>query len=536
MMERLINKVSEQELKMLDSYRRSYVEDARGRLAPSAEVLSCWDSAKTAGRLYELLGGNLMISKDIISEKTDVEIERLIDNLYYRKGEFVKAWENFVYTKFYDLKLDIENPEYVMYYNMDKLMLPNSLLDNTYKGETFFVTFPNGDKYKVQKGCKVSKALGKIAEAFELPGFEEFRIAHSQILNERKLKGKMTLSIHPLDYVTMSDNDCDWSSCMSWKEDGEYRRGTVEMMNSPFVIIAYLSAKDEMCMPGGGTWTNKKWRELFIVTDNFIGGIKGYPYWNRDLEKKALEWIKELAVENWSGRGVEYTDNLYKIFAPNQSCEVYVDEMEKNVRFRLWTDAMYNDCYDEHYVYINKNLENTCIDLCYSGVGQCMWCGEETNDFSYESNLACGGCDDELYCTKCGERITHGYEHWVGDECYCEYCYDDLPYCDGCEETVAYDSSLHRIYLCKNDKIYKWYYVDLCYDCFNYNPYVTKYKKRRLVENLYEVNYFSVDEILQNNDEEAKNYIEGIFSRCVSREDIFSDTLDSPYWSIENAA
>lgn len=535
-MKRLINKVSEQELKMLDSYRRNYVEDACGTFAPSADILECWDSAKTTGRLYELLGNNLMVSKEIVAEKSDDEMSRLIDDLFYKRGEFIRAWQDFIYTKFYDLKLDIHNPEYVMYYNMDKLMLPSALLDNTFKDETFFVDFPNGDKYKVQKGCKVSKALGKIAEAFGIPGFEEFRIAHSQILNERKLKGQMTLSIHPLDYVTMSDNDCDWSSCMSWREDGEYRRGTVEMMNSPFVVIAYLSAKDDMRM-GDGYWSNKKWRELFIVTDEMICGIKGYPYWNRNLERVALDWLKELAIENWGEKCKNYTEKPYMMFAPNNTALIDVDEMDTRIRVHLWTDAMYNDCYDEHFAYFNKDMSETSIDMCYSGVGQCMWCGKETGDFSYESNLICGCCDNELYCTKCGERIHEDDAYWVNGECYCEYCYQDLPYCDSCEETVSYDSSMNRVYISNGNKIYKWYYVDLCYDCFYYNSFVQKYLKKTKVEDYYYVNHIMIDKVVEDNDQDAKDYFLHTFARCLSsNEDIFSDNLDSPYWTVETAA
>ena len=75
------------------------------------------------------------------------------------------------------------------------------------------------------------RVLSKIATAYNLPGFEDFRIAQSLVTNQANLKGYITLSIHPLDYMTMSDNNCGWDSCMSWQEEGCYRQGTVEMMN-----------------------------------------------------------------------------------------------------------------------------------------------------------------------------------------------------------------------------------------------------------------------------------------------------------------
>jgi hypothetical protein len=111
-----------------------------------------------------------------------------------------------------------------------------------------FVSPKDGSKVTITLGMKFMKALGKVVEAYNLDQemFEEFRIAHSQILNDKKLSGRLCLSIHPLDYMTMSDNESDWGSCMSWREGGCYRRGTVEMMTSPVVVVAYLKSEIDM--------------------------------------------------------------------------------------------------------------------------------------------------------------------------------------------------------------------------------------------------------------------------------------------------
>jgi uncharacterized protein YozE (UPF0346 family) len=114
---------------------------------------------------------------------------------------------------------------------------------------THVVWFNNKeDSIKIQEGAKVMKLLAKIAKSINAEeSFEEFRLEHSRILNTKDLKGTLCLSIHPLDYMTMSDNASNWSSCMSWREDGCYRAGTIEMMNSPCVVVAYLkSAKEDL--------------------------------------------------------------------------------------------------------------------------------------------------------------------------------------------------------------------------------------------------------------------------------------------------
>ena len=90
----------------------------------------------------------------------------------------------------------------------------------------------------------------------------------------------------------MSDNNEDWESCMSWTQGGEYRVGTIEMMNSPYVIVAYL--KSHHNLEWADNWNSKKWRELYICSNDFVRSITGYPYKDEKITKLVLEKIREL--------------------------------------------------------------------------------------------------------------------------------------------------------------------------------------------------------------------------------------------------
>ena len=88
---------------------------------------------------------------------------------------------------------------------------------------------------------------------------------------------------------------------MSWDECGDYRIGTVEMMNSKNTIVAYLKGDTEMTRAYNTytknynfKWNNKKWRELFVIDEATLLGIKGYPYAHSELEAQVFNWIKEL--------------------------------------------------------------------------------------------------------------------------------------------------------------------------------------------------------------------------------------------------
>ena len=225
------------------------------------------------------------------------------DHIGYRAKMFIDAYYDMLNDKYYRTN---------EYYNLKRLVDFTELAANVYEGETCELTVDLEKPIKVQHGCKNTRVLGKIADAYKLPHFEDFRLVHSQVLNQKKLNGIMCLSIHPLDYMTMSDNNCNWESCMNWYSHGDYRIGTIEMMNSPMVVEAYLEA-DHPYYPidnRSWTWSNKRWRCLYIVHPDIITEIKQYPYHNEFLSKEVLGWLKELAQKNnnWA-----YKDNLSSV-------------------------------------------------------------------------------------------------------------------------------------------------------------------------------------------------------------------------------
>ena len=175
---------------------------------------------------------------------------------------------------------------------------------------------PHADTSKpleLKSDMKLMRMMAKIVDWFELDkeAFEQFRILHSRVLNDRMINANITLSIHPLDYLTMSDNACDWESCMNWYQGGDYRLGTVEMMNSPVILEAYVESEHPYCPidRDNRTWSNKRWRCLYIVNKDIITEIKQYPYNNIYLRDYVLNKIKQLAEQNM---GWHYDDKMYE--------------------------------------------------------------------------------------------------------------------------------------------------------------------------------------------------------------------------------
>jgi hypothetical protein len=406
----MLDKITDNEYTLMHHYRDwyawsdsdSYINHDR-TISVRSVLEKVW--AKTNQTLFNLLGNELIISKELSFEKSEdelyVEFCEMFDDRksYGREGR--TAWEfraNFwdwfteffpIYHDWYDYKTNsfvtptleeraINEVNIPIREGCAELMSYTTLSKNRYEGPSFTVELREGRKYTVSTGCKPMKALAKIAEAHNIEGFEDFRICHSLVLNQKKSVGELCLSIHPMDYWTMSDNDCDWDSCMNWREQGGYRAGTVEMMNSPCVVVAYLKASDPFYISRGMEWNNKKWRQLFIVNEDVIMGIKDYPYHNPNIGKVVNAWLKELAEKNL---GWKYCDKLLpyhpgeEIAHPN-----YPDE--KKFAFYFHTNDMYNDtgCCN-HYIYIRDTLHESGKDfysptINYSGKSQCVSCGE----------------------------------------------------------------------------------------------------------------------------------------------------------------
>lgn len=445
----LFEGLTDNEKSAMRDYISAYAESENGLLTDLETIMEPWNNAKQF--LYRVLGNGLRIEKEVEYQRPQEELERSIERL-------INFWDSpyrqFRETFYEKLKAAILNnndlaelrekygevPTFYYANLIENLSRVGALAKNEYymgwefeqRGITRMDLKISADKkISFEEGMRPMRVIGKIVKeiAPELQNtYEQFRIAVSQITNQRCLKGYLGLSIHPLDYMTMSDNNSGWSSCMSWQEHGCYRSGTVEMMNSPMVVVGYLRGDKDMELNCGNTtmnWTNKKWRQLFIVDEHILTSVKSYPYYNESLEFECLSWLRNLAITNG---GMTYSDVRHTF----SSCSF-------NNRIFFRTNAMYNDfgttdshCYlaDETYADSNGSYQGA-VYINYSGVRECMSCGTIHGYFESaeepESALCCDNCwegdRDINYCVCCGDALYEDEICWHDYEPYCEACF-----------------------------------------------------------------------------------------------------------------
>ena len=235
----LIDQLTKEDKTKIENYISLYGIE-RDRFIGIDNWLENW--AKNKIKLYKLLNNNMIYRIPFEYNKSENDLQRQIEELC-KESSFITKFEDWVHS---------ESSHFIFeeYLNMPpcEWIHPRTIcLDRVRFGFKFKLEGKQ-KTFQIQPGAKPIRAISRFLNYFkELEGvdelireFEDFRIKHSLILNDKTIKGNLVISIHPLDYMTMSDNDSKWQSCMTWVNDGCYHVGTVEMMNSNNVLCCYI--------------------------------------------------------------------------------------------------------------------------------------------------------------------------------------------------------------------------------------------------------------------------------------------------------
>ena len=188
-------------------------------------ILNEWSNNKKY--LYSLLNNSLAIRSGPIVLSGKGQAEKMVNALdKYGGNNFIKQL--------------IEKSKTIPELNtiIDTACLPINLFNNKW-------IFGNikKDNLIIQNGAKITTIFKKLAQYFSINSelFNNFLQAQSMATNLKDVYSKeftIYLSIHPLDFFTLSDNMNNWSTCLSWNEDGGSKLGTIELMNNKTAIIA----------------------------------------------------------------------------------------------------------------------------------------------------------------------------------------------------------------------------------------------------------------------------------------------------------
>ena len=397
------------------------------------------DWAKNNFRLYHFLGDQLIYKIPYCYEKPATALKKELDS-------FKDSIKSSIFFDFCNDNFFVAEGICPIVYDFVTKCLNYRSLERDAADYSIKIKLPGKRKtFQIQGEAKPLRSLAKFLNYCKDCGDQEFQdrtkelievvdnlvVRYSQIYNDKMLRGNLVLSIHPLDFITMSDNSLNWRSCMNWTNGGCYRVGTIEMMNSNNVICCYLESSNDLFSFGKDEdkdnplyqWSNKKWRQLIYLTKDIIVTGKPYPYVNEELSKQILEVARDLAKKNlhWTySFGPElYKDMKYinSTFSMERAKRFIRMKSMKKHNIIFDTKGMYNDMLNDSFTNYwcvrNKVPHNKVIS--YSGKAPCLCCGEsiltlndeycdDYNDRYYSTkDVVCSSCLDSMRCSLCGD-------------------------------------------------------------------------------------------------------------------------------------
>jgi hypothetical protein len=175
----------------------------------------------------------------------EIKSNKVLEQWYEAKRDIIDSWGG---------KLIVELPERVTFElspeekqrRLDEFIETIEEIYDNYNLVNFITSvqkdfFSNhlSKEYRSRTGALIPKGT-KVVKAFKY--FEEdekalydLQTQASMIIQEDKISGTLCMSVHPLDFLSSSENTYHWRSCHSL--DGDYRAGNLSYMLDSSTVI-----------------------------------------------------------------------------------------------------------------------------------------------------------------------------------------------------------------------------------------------------------------------------------------------------------
>ena len=337
---------------------------------------------------------------------------------------------------------------------------------------------------QIPEGMKLIKAFKFFEEDKKV--LRDLQDKASQLIQENKITGKLCFSVHPLDFLSSSENTYNWRSCHAL--DGEYRSGNLSYMLDTTTFLVYIKGADDVTLPAFGPevkWNSKKWRMLIHAQedDQIMFAGRQYPFQSYDGLTQVLNVYNNLyqmdkglespfapchhKYHSWRADYVNgYVpydvpadaepiplDDKYLIYG--NSLVALNDVVKAGPGAMNYNDILFSTCYEFPYYAILNPWGYHCVrslqehPIIVGAGAYCLHCGEY--EITNAETMRCNECEmdygyeeNDIYgsCACCGRRIYLDDAPYVGryDEPVCDDCFRERCFvCDNCGE--AYFSS-----------------------------------------------------------------------------------------------
>lgn len=341
---------------------------------------------------------------------------------------------------------------------------------------------------KTREGAKTSRVVNKVCRYLgydKFPDYQREFAKFSDAINPLKIVRHTVLSIHPVDYLTMSFGN-SWASChtidkrnkrdMPNSYEGAYSSGTMSYMLDSCSMVFYTV---DAAYNGNDYFTQDKiTRQMFHFAEDKLVQGRLYPQscdYGAEEAYTANRNIVQKIIADCFG-----FNNLWNLSKGTE-------KISKNVE-------SYGTHYKDYYYYENCTMStiqgsenNNKVHIGSRPI--CIECGYAHSE---EESINCCHKNGGMTCADCGDEIDDDDVYWIDGDPYCRDC---VSYCDRCEtyhrmEDYYIDSE--GIYVCED--CYNEYYTS-CGHCGNNinidNAYWVESDREYVCSSCYDRHYFT---------------------------------------------
>lgn len=310
-------------------------------------------------------------------------------------------------------------------------------------------TIPNSE---IPQGMKLLKAF-KYFEPNKA-ALRNIQDIASQIIQENKIRGTLCFSVHPLDYLSSSENTYNWRSCHAL--DGEYRAGNLSYMVDNCTFMVYLKGADNQHLYGFGSveWNSKKWRMLIHAseTDDIMFAGRQYPFSSKSGIDTVLNIYNNLMISEklespfyhgsyhkYGSWRADYIDSYVPFDATDME-----DVVHLSGKYLVYANQLIdlNRVVLEGPNCLNYNdiLKSTCYRYPYYAILDPY--GYHSVEHLLNHPVVVG---DEVPCLHCTKELIHNTETMRCDDCELEFGTEEndvYSSCDCCGARIYVDDAI----------------------------------------------------------------------------------------------
>lgn len=312
--------------------------------------------------------------------------------------------------------------------------VPQAAIDFLWDNAAGFYDNKTNDDRKLTKSLKEFMSGAELRQAQDIV---------SKYIQANKIRGNLYLSVHPLDFLTSSENNANWTSCHSL--DGDYRAGNLSYAVDDCTVICYLADPAPVQLkqfPQGLLWNNKKWRRLLhfshypVRRSDIVYLGRPYPFPHDTLTHFVQNYIMGTkmvsTIHSTKLLGQHYllfddAVNMRYLASSDSHYVGYNDLIQSNVYSPIaW---MYEDTFDD-YCWQQSKQPYTCLEDLRITIGGAVPCaGGCGKPLTERDSILCDDCAsripcENMYCEDCGHRIYTEDEigYWDCGNPVCKKC------------------------------------------------------------------------------------------------------------------